>query len=98
MAEALVRLAKVRAGQRVLDPLWVGDVAGRGESAGGRRTGGEIARVLTADGRAVLLTEDKRLLRDAVAGCRGVKVVRERVLRFNGATPTVFVVMPTRRG
>ncbi|MFC9692329.1 hypothetical protein ACFTSF_27530 [Kribbella sp. NPDC056951] len=42
--------------------------------------GGEIARVLTAEGRAVLLAEDGR------------------VLRFNGATPTAFVVMPTRRG
>ncbi len=58
---------------------------------------GEIARVLTEDGRAVLLTEDKRLLRETVAGIRGLKIVRERLLRFNGATPTAFVLMPTKR-
>jgi predicted RNA methylase len=56
----------------------------------------EIARVLTDDGRSVLLTEDKRLLRDAVAKTRGLKIVRERVLRFNGATPTAFVLAPNR--
>jgi tRNA (guanine6-N2)-methyltransferase len=56
----------------------------------------EIARVLTDDGRSVLLTEDKRLLRDAVARTRGLKIVRERVLRFNGATPTAFVLAPNR--
>jgi tRNA (guanine6-N2)-methyltransferase len=55
-----------------------------------------IARVLTDDGRSVLLTEDKRLLRDAVARTRGLKIVRERVLRFNGATPTAFVLAPNR--
>jgi len=53
----------------------------------------EIARVLTPDGRAVLLTEDKRLLKDAVARTRGLKIVRERLLRFSGATPTAFVLM-----
>ncbi|WP_238335206.1 TRM11 family SAM-dependent methyltransferase [Kribbella amoyensis] len=57
----------------------------------------EVARVLTPDGRAVLLTEDKRLLRDAVARTGGLKIVRERVLRFNGATPTAFVLTPTKR-
>jgi tRNA (guanine6-N2)-methyltransferase len=56
----------------------------------------EIGRVLTDDGRSVLLTEDKRLLRDAVAQTPGLKIVRERVLRFNGATPTVFVLTPNR--
>jgi predicted RNA methylase len=55
----------------------------------------EIARVLTDDGRAVLLTEDKRLFKDAVARTHGLKIVRERVLRFNGATPTAFVVTRT---
>ncbi|MFG1820339.1 TRM11 family SAM-dependent methyltransferase [Kribbella sp. NPDC049174] len=55
----------------------------------------EIARVLTTDGRAVLLTEDKRLLKDAVARTRGLKIVRERLLRFNGATPTAFVLIRT---
>jgi tRNA (guanine6-N2)-methyltransferase len=55
----------------------------------------EIARVLTDDGRAVLLTEDKRLFKDAVARTHGLKIVRERILRFNGATPTAFVVTRT---
>jgi tRNA (guanine6-N2)-methyltransferase len=55
----------------------------------------EIARVLTDDGRAVLLTEDKRLLRDAVAHTKGLKLAKERVLRFNGATPTAFVILRT---
>ncbi|TCO47888.1 putative RNA methylase family UPF0020 [Kribbella antiqua] len=55
----------------------------------------EIARVLTDDGRAVLLTEDKRLLRDAVAHTKGLKIAKERVLRFNGATPTAFIILRT---
>ncbi len=163
VAEVLVRLAKIRAGQRVLDPfcgsgtLLVAasrqaddvQVVGSDCAAGsielarrnvaglpiqvevgfaeelrqadrsvhrvvanlpfGKRVGshrdnqrlypaalGEIARVLTEDGRAVLLTEDKRLLRETVAGVRGLKIVRERLLRFNGATPTAFVLMPTK--
>lgn len=57
----------------------------------------EVARVLTPDGRAVLLTEDKRLLKDTVARTRGLKIVKERVLRFNGATPTAYVLTPTAR-
>ncbi|GAB3929402.1 methyltransferase domain-containing protein [Kribbella albertanoniae] len=162
VAEVLVRLAKIRAGQRVLDPFCgsgtllvaasrqADDVHGSDCAASsielatrniaglpiqvevgyaeelqradrsvhrvvanlpfGKRVGshrdnqrlypaalGEIARVLTGNGRAVLLTEDKRLLREAVAGVRGLKIVRERVLRFNGATPTAFVLTPTRR-
>ncbi|TDD62157.1 methyltransferase domain-containing protein [Kribbella antibiotica] len=162
VAEVLVRLAKIRAGQVVLDPFCGSGtvlvaaraqqvdvrVVGADQSAGsielarrnlgdgclrvgfaeelkhadgsvdrvvanlpfGKRVGshqdnlrlypaavGEIARVLTKDGRAVLMTEDKRLLRTAVAGTQGLKIVKERLLRFNGATPTVFVLMPTRR-
>ncbi|WP_405057266.1 methyltransferase domain-containing protein [Kribbella sp. NBC_01505] len=161
VAEVMVRLAKIRDGQRVLDPFCgsgtllvaasrhahgvqvIGSdcVAGSVELARrnlgsaslsvglaeelrhpagsvhrvvsnlpfGKRVGshrdnqrlypaalGEIARVLTEDGRAVLLTEDKRLFRESVAGVRGLKIVRERLLRYNGATPTVFVLMPTR--
>jgi len=57
----------------------------------------EIARVLTPDGRAVLLTEDKRLLKDTVARTHGLKIVRERLLRYNGATPTAYVLTPTAR-
>ena len=57
----------------------------------------ELARVLSPDGRAVLLTEDKRLLKDTVARTRGLKIVRERLLRFNGATPTAFVLTRVNR-
>ncbi|WP_344241589.1 TRM11 family SAM-dependent methyltransferase [Kribbella hippodromi] len=52
----------------------------------------ELDRVLAGEGRAVLLTEDKRLLRAAVERERGLKVVRERLLRYNGATPTAYVL------
>ncbi|GAA3099216.1 ubiquinone/menaquinone biosynthesis C-methylase UbiE [Kribbella aluminosa] len=54
----------------------------------------ELERVLSSDGRVVLLTEDKRLLRAAVQQT-SFKVVRERLLRYNGATPTAYVL--TRR-
>ncbi|GAB3819416.1 TRM11 family SAM-dependent methyltransferase [Kribbella italica] len=57
----------------------------------------EIARVLRPDGRAVLLTEDKRLLKDSVARTPEVKIVRERLLKYSGASPTVFVLSGTRR-
>jgi 23S rRNA G2445 N2-methylase RlmL len=56
----------------------------------------EIARILTDDGRAVLLTEDKRLLKATIARTPGVKIVKERLLRFNGATPTAFVLTRPR--
>jgi tRNA G10 N-methylase Trm11 len=56
----------------------------------------EIARVLTDDGRAVLLIEDKRLLKATIARTPGVKIVKERLLRFNGATPTAFVMARPR--
>ncbi len=57
----------------------------------------EISRVLTPTGRAVLLTEDKRLLVDSVARTKGLKIVRERLLRHGGATPTAYVLTRTRR-
>ncbi|WP_238155559.1 TRM11 family SAM-dependent methyltransferase [Kribbella soli] len=56
----------------------------------------EIDRVLTADGRAVLLTEDKRLLQGVIERQRALKVVRQRLLRYNGATPTAYVLARTR--
>lgn len=52
---------------------------------------GELERVLTRAGRVVLLTEDKRLLRDAVQRS-SFKIVRERFFRYNGATPTAYVL------
>ncbi|MER7251747.1 methyltransferase domain-containing protein [Kribbella sp. NPDC000426] len=56
----------------------------------------ELDRVLTADGRAVLLTEDKRLLENAIHRQRGLKVVRQRLLKYNGATPTAYILTRTR--
>lgn len=56
----------------------------------------ELNRVLTTDGRAILLTEDKRLLEATVERQRGLKIVRRRLLRYNGATPTVHVLTRTR--
>lgn len=56
----------------------------------------ELDRVLTPTGRAVLLTEDKRLLRAALEQQRELKLVRERLLRYNGATPTAYVLTRTR--
>ncbi|NNG39486.1 methyltransferase domain-containing protein [Flexivirga sp. ID2601S] len=57
----------------------------------------DLERVLTADGRCVLLTDDKRVFADAVARARGLKVVGERVIRYNGVTPTAYVVVRSRR-
>ncbi|WP_188895716.1 TRM11 family SAM-dependent methyltransferase [Microlunatus endophyticus] len=56
----------------------------------------EIARTLRPDGRAVLLTEDKRLLVESVARTPGLKIIRERLLRYSGASPTAYVIMRTR--
>jgi predicted RNA methylase len=54
-------------------------------------------RVLTADGRIVLLTEDKALLRDTVQRTRGLKITREVLFRSGGATPTAYVIGRSRR-
>jgi tRNA (guanine6-N2)-methyltransferase len=56
----------------------------------------EIDRVLAGDGRAVLLTEDKRLLHSAIERNGRLKIVRQRLLRYNGATPTAYVLARTR--
>lgn len=57
----------------------------------------EIERVLTADGRCVLLSDDKRVFTESVAKARGLKVSGERVIRYNGVTPTAYVVRRSRR-
>ncbi|MEV5964547.1 methyltransferase domain-containing protein [Kribbella sp. NPDC051952] len=57
----------------------------------------EIDRVLTSAGRAVLLTEDKRLLTKAIEQQKALKVVRQRMLRYNGASPTAYVLTRPRR-
>lgn len=57
----------------------------------------EISRALTRRGQAVLLTEDKQLLRDAIQRTKGLKLIKERLLRYHGATPSAFVITHTRR-
>lgn len=57
----------------------------------------EIDRVLTSDGRAVLLTEDKRLLLNAISRQPALKLVRHRLLKYNGATPTAHILTRPRR-
>lgn len=57
----------------------------------------DTSRVLNRNGRAVLLTEDKQLLRNTVQRTKGLKLIKERLLRYNGATPTAFVLTHTRR-
>ena len=56
----------------------------------------EIDRVLAADGRAVLLTEDKRLLQRAIDHQPGLKLARQRLLKYNGATPTAYILSRPR--
>ncbi|MGH8880590.1 MAG: TRM11 family SAM-dependent methyltransferase [Stackebrandtia sp.] len=57
---------------------------------------GELARVLTAKGRAVLLTEDKRLFTETVQRTRGLRVIKEITFSSGGAHPSAYVVT-TRR-
>ena len=56
----------------------------------------ELTRVLTRQGRAVLLTEDKTLFRQAVQRTQNLHIVRELVLESGGAHPTAFVLARTR--
>jgi tRNA (guanine6-N2)-methyltransferase len=56
----------------------------------------EIARVLPGGGRAVLLTDDKRLFREAVQRTPLVRVIKEVVLARGGLHPSVYVL--ARRG
>ena len=39
----------------------------------------------------MLLTEDKRLFETAVGRTKGLKIVKGRLLRYGGATPTAYV-------
>lgn len=57
----------------------------------------EVARLLPPKGRAVLLTEDKRLFTESVQRTRGLRVVKEIVFASGGAHPSAYVVT-TRRG
>ncbi|UIJ33414.1 methyltransferase domain-containing protein [Allobranchiibius sp. GilTou73] len=56
----------------------------------------EIERVLTPSGRCVLLTDDKRVFKDALARTRGLKIVREQVVRYHGVNPSAYVVTRSR--
>lgn len=56
-----------------------------------------LERVLAADGRMVLMSDDKRVFTDAVQRTRGLKVVAERVVRYNNVTPTAYVVQRSRK-
>jgi SAM-dependent methyltransferase len=56
----------------------------------------EVSRVLRAEGIAVLMTEEKRLLLDSVQRAPGIRVTAEHVIETGGLHPTVYVVGPTR--
>lgn len=57
----------------------------------------EVERVLAPAGRCVLLTDDKRVFKDALARTRGLKIVREIVVRYNGVNPSAYVVARSRK-
>jgi tRNA (guanine6-N2)-methyltransferase len=56
----------------------------------------ELDRVLAGDGRAVLLTEDKRLLVESVQRARGLRIVTDRTFGSGGAHPTAYAVVRSR--
>ncbi len=56
----------------------------------------ELGRVLAADGRAVLITDDKRRFAECVRREKRLKVVKETALRYNGVTPTAFTLTRVR--
>jgi len=57
-----------------------------------RAAAGELARVLRVGGRAALVTEHKRPLRDAIAAEARLRAVDERVVDTGKVQPSVFVV------
>jgi tRNA (guanine6-N2)-methyltransferase len=56
----------------------------------------EVTRVLPGGGRAVLLTDDKRLFTESVQRTHQIKVIKEVTIARGGLYPTVYVL--TRRG
>ena len=56
----------------------------------------ELDRVLAGDGRAVLLSEDKRLLVQSVQRTRGLRVIKEVTFASGGAHPSAYVVVRSR--
>lgn len=53
----------------------------------------EISRVMTRQGRAVLLTEDKRLFRETVQRTPLLRIIKEIVIERGGAHPSAYVVV-----
>ncbi|GIG65180.1 methyltransferase domain-containing protein [Phytomonospora endophytica] len=58
----------------------------------------ELRRVLRPKGRAVLLTEDKRLFTQSVQRTHGLRVVKEIEFTRPGAHPSAYVVTSRRSG
>jgi tRNA (guanine6-N2)-methyltransferase len=56
----------------------------------------ELNRVLRLDGRAVLMTDDKNLLRSSIEHTRGLRLVREVKLSTGGLHPSAFILERTR--
>lgn len=56
----------------------------------------ELNRVLRIDGRAVLLTDDKNLLRSTIEHTRALRLVREVKLSSGGLHPSAFILERTR--
>lgn len=57
----------------------------------------ETARVLHSKGRAVLLTEDKKLFQRAVQETRGIRVLKEVQVTSGGLHPTAYVIEHTQK-
>ncbi len=57
----------------------------------------ELARVLSPDGLAVLLTEEKELLRQAIKATHSLRIVSEHMLTIGGLHPSVFVIAHRRQ-
>ncbi len=56
----------------------------------------ELTRMLRADGRAVLMTEDKNLFRRSVQATPELRIVREIQLASGGLHPSAYVLERTR--
>jgi 23S rRNA G2445 N2-methylase RlmL len=57
----------------------------------------ELARVLSPDGLAVLLTEEKELLRHAIKATRSLRILREHMFTVGGLHPSAFVPVQFQR-
>ncbi|QXE33543.1 methyltransferase domain-containing protein [Streptomyces sp. GMY02] len=57
----------------------------------------ELTRVLNPKGRAVLLTEDKRLFQQAVQETSGIRVIKEVQVTSGGLHPTAYTIEHTQK-